>query len=135
MSEICNCVARKLVITAAALVLSTAGLGAESLDGLVDPTAPINVNIALQDVASMKGDAFGFTLPVFESYILNSVLIRSNDRIAVVNNQRVRIGDKVGPAIVRSIDAAGVLLDVNGETQSLSLYGEPVKTLIPGEGP
>jgi hypothetical protein len=135
VSEIRNPVSGQLVVSAAALLLSAACLGAESLDGLVDPTAPINVNIALEDVAEVESDAFGFIMQVFESYTLNSVLIRSNDRIAVVNNQRVRVGGKVGAATVKSIDATGVLLDVNGETQSLSLYGEPVKTLIAGEGP
>ncbi len=107
-------------------------IGAEDLEGLVDPTAPINMSIALEDVGSVGiGDA---AMPGFASYTLNSVLIRSADRIAVVNNQRVRVGDRVGAAIVNSIDAEGVLLDIDGELTPLSLFGEPVKTLITGDG-
>lgn len=135
MSETCSRKSYKLLASATALVLAVACQAAEELDGLVDPTAPINVSIALEDVGSVESDVFGFVRPLFESYTLNSVLIRSNDRIAVVNNQRVRVGEKVGAATVKRIDAKGVLLDVNGEPLSLSLYGEPVKTLIAGDGP
>lgn len=122
----------KLLSGAAALVLAATCHGAEDLAGLVDPTAPINVSIALEDVGSVDTD--GAALPGYESYTLNSVLIRSADRIAVVNNQRVRVGDRVGAAIVSSIDAEGVLLDIDGELKVLSLFGEPVKTLITGDG-
>lgn len=117
---------------ATALLLAASCLGAEDLEGLVDPTAPINVSIALEDVGSVES-ATGAILSLFESYTLNSVLIRSNDRIAVINNQRARVGDRIGAAIVTSIDADGVWLDVDGEPKALSLYGESVKTLITGE--
>lgn len=122
-----------LWLAGAMLMPAVIAVAAEDLAGLVDPTAPINVSIALEDVGSATNAEFMAPLP--EGYTLNSVLIRSSGRIAVVNDQRVRVGDRVGAAIVSSIDAAGVVLDINGETTVLSLYGEPVKTLILGDGP
>lgn len=102
-------------------------LAADDLAGLVDPTAPINLIVSLADQDS------GVVTPMFEIYRLNSVLIRDNDRIAVVNGQRARIGDMVGSARVSRIDNAGVVLVVNGESRELTLYGESVKTLVSGE--
>lgn len=115
-------------LTLAAGLLPAAGLqAAADLDGLVDPTAPINVTVSLAEQAAAIQ-----LLPQLESYKLNSVLIRNGDRIAVVNGQRARIGDMVGAARVTRIDQNGVLLVVNGEVQTLALYGEPVKTPVAG---
>lgn len=123
----------KLGAGTAAFVLAAACNAADDLEGLVDPTAPINASVPLEDAG--ETDAAGLALPLIERYTLNSVLIRNNDRIAVVNNQRVRVGDRIGAATVSSIDEDGVLLDIDGETTALGLYGKPVKTLIVGEGP
>lgn len=102
---------------------------AEDLTGLVDPTAPLHMSApASGDAAPAAG---GSLLSPGVSYQLNSVLIRSNDRLAVVNDQRVRVGDTVGTARVAAINNDGVILEINGETRSLALFGAPVKTLVP----
>jgi len=126
---VCNCLRLKLVT--GLLSLAAMPLLADDLEGLVDPTAPLNMSVTL--VATDSGSA-GFSLPQFENFRLDSVLIRNEDRIAVVNGQRVRTGDYVGSARVTAINQAGVMLDVNGAPRILELYGAPVKTLVAGEG-
>jgi hypothetical protein len=123
-----ECLRCCLLSCVAGLLPASAVLAAEDLSGLVDPTAPLNMTVVLDNV-----DRDSALLPLLESYTLNSVLIRNNDRVAVVNGQRARIGDRVGSARVSRIDQDGVVLVVNGETRVLSLYGEPVKTLVVGE--
>ena len=44
--------------------------------------------------------------------------------IAIINNQLVRVGENISGAIVRSIEQDGVLLDLNGQTIQLSMYGD-----------
>lgn len=102
---------------------------AEDVESLRDPTRPLNF---------MPGEESTGTLiegleNVFSSFRLNSVLIRDQDRIAVINDQRVRVGDQVGRATVTGIDNTRVVLDVDGEARVLELYGAPVKTLVAGE--
>ncbi len=116
---------------AAVLLLAALPVLADDLEGLVDPTAPLNMSMALSGVDS--ADLGSMQLPLFERYELNSVLIRENDRIAVVNGQRLRVGDAVASARVSRIDQDGVILEINGEPRVLALFGEPVKTLVAGE--
>ena len=101
---------------------------AEDLIGLVDPTMPLNWSPSGSDADAAAMD--GQLLSGVVSYKLNSVLIRNNDRLAVVNDQRVRVGDRVGTARVAVIDNDGVIIEINGETRSLALFGEPVKVLV-----
>lgn len=62
---------------------------------------------------------------VFE---LQSVLLSSQRRIAIINGQRVSVGDEIDGALVRAIDAGRVVLDHQGESLSLSIsvrsYGD-----------
>lgn len=113
---------------AAVLLLAALPVLADDLEGLVDPTAPLNMSVALSGVDST--DLGSMLLPQFERYELNSVLIRENDRIAVVNGQRLRVGEGIGTARVTRIDQNGVILEINGEPRVLALYGAPVKTLV-----
>ncbi len=117
---------QRCVVAVLAVLALAPCLAADALIGLVDPTRPLDFNAGMQDI----NDSDAQVLSGFVSYRLNSVLIRPNDRIAVVNGQRVRIGDMLGAARVAGIDQDGVILDINGEATVLALYGEPVKTLV-----
>jgi hypothetical protein len=119
------------VAAAGVLALLAGNIVAADLEGLVDPTAPVYLGVGLPGAPGDVVD--GGILARLDVYSLNSVLVKNNDRIAVVNNQRVRIGDRIGAATVMGIDGTGVTLDVDGETRVLGLYGEPVKTLVAGE--
>lgn len=116
-------------ILAAPLLLL--GLGLTSWDArsemvngedLVDPTAPF---LLRADSNMPLINAFA----LFNSYEVSSILIRSDMRIAVVNSQRVRIGDRVGNADILSIESDRVTISLNGETRDLMLHGSSVKSL------
>jgi hypothetical protein len=92
---------------------------------LVDPTMPLSIAIVPEAVTDRGFDLLGG----FETYELNSVLIRSADRVAVINGQRVRAGDRVGTARVAAIESDHVTLNVNGKIERLELYGSSIKTL------
>lgn len=100
---------------------------------LVDPTAPLNMSVSADIEAGGNGildlDIFG----AFTSYELSSVLIRAEDRIAVINDTRVRVGDTVGSATVASIEADHVTLNIDGEIETLQLYGNSIKTPVHGD--
>jgi MSHA biogenesis protein MshK len=58
-----------------------------------------------------------------ETSKLRSIRISPDDRVAVIDGRPVRIGDRVGDAVVVAIDLAGVRLqDARGEIL-LTLYG------------
>ena len=102
----------------------------------VDPTAPL-----FTPAADDEGGLFEFfdnplddLVGALRGYELSSILIRAEDRIAVINEQRVREGDKVDDATVISIDKDAVTLSVDGETQVLELYKTSIKTVAGSDG-
>ena len=52
-------------------------------------------------------------------YRVNAIIVSDERRIAIVNGQRVGVGDALGDATVVSISKAEVILDVDGSRQSL----------------
>lgn len=117
-------------------------LGATQDDELlVDPTMPLNVQVAGDssdensgfDIEGGVSAAGGLFSGLFNSFELSSVLIRGDNRIAVINEQRVHEGDSIGNATVTSIEADRVTLNVDGETEILELYENSIKTLVKGD--
>lgn len=100
---------------------------------LVDPTAPL-----VMTTQALEEDGLSFLpsglLAGAGGYALGSILIREEDRIAVINDQRVRVGESIGNARVTAIEPGGVTLNVDGQLQTLELYTSSIKTLIEGEG-
>jgi hypothetical protein len=116
----------------AASMLSGAQAAATNDELLVDPTIPLGLVIGPE---GGEGDGEGSfdLLGMFTSYELSSVLIRAEDRIAVINEERVRVGDSVGGARVTAIEPGHVTLNVNGKIETLELYGASIKTLVKGD--
>ncbi|QKK02566.1 MAG: GspB domain-containing protein [Pseudomonadota bacterium] len=56
-----------------------------------------------------------------QPYRLQSVLISPQRRIAVINGQRVQIGDRLGSARVNAIEPDGVVLEAAGNQRFLTL--------------
>lgn len=119
--------------------MTGSALGATQDDQLVnDPTVPLNIAFSDSDAGANSDDRslidmlsdFAGLGGAFVSYELNSVLIRAEDRIAVINGERVRVGDKVGSATVASIEADQVVLNVDGEMQTLRRYKNSIKTPV-----
>lgn len=104
---------------------------ADVIDGeeLVDPTRPIFVN---QSSATGEDDAVLDMIRrvVPSSYDVSFVRASSSAPIAVINDQRVTIGDTIGGATVVAIDRNGVTLSINSEERRISLFGTNVKTPV-----
>jgi MSHA biogenesis protein MshK len=60
-------------------------------------------------------------------WVLQSILLSSDRRIAVINGTRVREGDRLGSAKVVRIADSHVLLKTGGTTLTLRLLPETVK--------
>jgi MSHA biogenesis protein MshK len=108
----------------AGLLLCAASLGAVQAalgQSLADPTRPPNVT-AGRDNEELEPPANQ----------VQSVLIARGRRIAIVNGTTVRVGDKLGDAVVKSISEAGVVLQYSDHAETLKLLGDikrrPVRT-------
>lgn len=103
---------------------------ADVIDGeeLVDPTRPIFVNrsSSVEDDAVL--DMIRRVVP--SSYDVSFVRASSSAPMAVINDQRVTIGDTIGGATVVAIDRNGVTLSINSEERRISLFGTSVKTPV-----
>ena len=112
------------------LLLSAPGIYAAEA-GLVDPTSPL-----LQKWQEVSGSGLNATglgqeiLGLFSSYSLKSILIRDNERIAVVNDERLHIGDEIGRVRVAAIETRSVVLEGDGNVRVLTLHEQTIKTRI-----
>jgi hypothetical protein len=106
---------------ASALVAAFAALAAlqAGAQALVDPTRPPNAPAGDADVMIPSGPQ------------LQSILIASNRRLAIINGATVSLGDMLGEAKVVRITASEVTLQRGEETEVLKLYPgidkQPVK--------
>ena len=112
-------------LATAALVM-TNQVFAEVIDGeeLVDPTRPFTFNVVGDDQNDFL-DRFLDVLP--SSFEVTFVRAGSSSSMAVVNDQRVTVGDVIGGAEVIAIDRSGVTLLIDGEERQIRLYGTNVK--------
>lgn len=98
-----------------------AGLASCALaEALRDPTRPLDYNPGTQSV----------------DLELNSILIGSDRRFAVINGQQLRENEVIansGGVRVRRIQARSVALEQGGKRWTLSLAGEPVRRTRPTE--
>jgi hypothetical protein len=124
-----------IVIALSVAVAAHNARAAEIDEELVDPTRPLVLPVVQGADDDDEGGGFGFGLfdEVFTTYELSSVLIRGDVRIAVINGERVRVGEKVGSARVTAIESDSVRLNVDGNIQTLELYKNSIKTLVKGD--
>lgn len=116
---------RKLTISALLFTLSLAGHAfAEVIDGeeLSDPTRPF----LLREVDNSSVLDLVITV-VPASYDLSFIRASSSSPMAVINQQRVTIGDVIGGAEVVAIDRSGVTLRINDKEKRISLYDVSIK--------
>lgn len=118
---------RKILVGISALITSTAF--ADVIDGeeLVDPTRPFSINIRVQQDTGIA-DPSRTVVP--SSYDVSFIRASDTSPIAIVNNQRVTLGDMVGGAEVFAIDRNGVTLLINDEEQRITLYRSNVKSAV-----
>lgn len=103
----------------------------ESIDGetLKDPTRPLFFSQTATGVDDEVLDMISGVIP--SSYDVSFIRAGSAP-MAVINNQRVSIGDEIGGAKVVAIDRSSVTLSVNDEERRVSLFDTSVKVPRPG---
>jgi hypothetical protein len=122
------------LLAAAALMLSMQSL-ADVIDGeeFRDPTRPL-----FADPGSADTDPAMSMIQAVTTTNFNVTFIRASDSnpLAVVNNQRVSVGDTVFGARVEQINRSNVVLSVNGQEQVVSLFesvARPSRSAAPAE--
>lgn len=100
---------RAIIIT----VFVAAGGTAMSADDPTRPPSPAEIQAWF---AGDSGDGRSA-----ESWTLQSVLIADTRKVAVINDQRVQVGDSVGGADVVDIEPGRVVLAHDGEQISLTI--------------
>lgn len=124
--------AMKNILLIGMLMQATALVNADQIDGeeLVDPTRPLFFSRVGSGEASVEVmNMIRNVLP--SSFEVSFIRASSTSPMAVVNSERVTIGDSIGGASVVAIDRSSVTLSVNGEERRISLYGDSVKSPAP----
>lgn len=119
---------RLRLTTALGALLSSSLATADIIDGedLADPTRPI-YSAAVS--SPEDGDVMDMSRNVVPSSYEVSFVRASNTRpIAIINDQRVTVGDVIGGATVVAIDRNGVTLSVNEQERRINLFGNGVKS-------
>ncbi len=89
------------------------------VQALPDPTRPSDyAPLDVSEPASAQANA----------YRVSAIRISSAGRVAIVNGNPVRSGDQLSGAIVRAIEADGVVLDIRRERIKIPLINFRVKT-------
>lgn len=83
-----------------------------------DPTEPPNYSA---DISKAR------TTESITSFVLDAVLISENTKLAVINNNIVKVGDVIGDEKVKSIDPYSVTLVGEQGEVVLHLFGSPIK--------
>ena len=109
-----------LLITA---VVQVSQSMADVIDGeeLVDPTRPFY----LESSGQFPDEPSRVVAP--GSFEVSFVRIGSSSAMAIVNSQRVTIGDVIGGATVVAIDRGGVTLMVDEQEQRVNMYRNDIK--------
>ena len=124
-----------LRLTGAVLIgaLTVPGVAADVIDGedLRDPTRPLLVEQEEPEersVADSLLDRFRAAVPT--EFEVTFVRAGSVSPMAIVNDQRVTIGDVIGGATVVAIDRNSVTMEVDGLQLEVSLFGNSVKSPV-----
>ena len=96
-----------------------------SLQALEDPTRPPTAEIKTNFVSIQKSQQSRWTL--------NSTLVSSGRRTAVINDQAVSQGDRINGAIVVSIEPSTVRLREKGREVTLVMLQKNIKSLSHSE--
>ena len=113
------------------LVLTLGGgkVAADVIDGeeLVDPTRPFYFEVA----ASGETEALlDLRSAAVVRYDLSFIRASDSSPVAIINGQRVTLGDVIGDATVVAIDRSSVTLLINEEERRISLYSYSVKSPV-----
>lgn len=100
----------------AVCALGVAAGAATRAEGLPDPTRPATLNISAAPVEASEPE------------LQLEAIMRSGERhLAIVNGRLVRVGDRVGTALIRDIDADGLRYAIAGRERVAKLPGATLK--------
>jgi len=118
---------RKIALTWFAAAVAAMSFAIAQAQVLIDPTRP--------PMAIAKPGAVEEAPPATQ---LQSILISSRRRVAVINGNTVALGDRIGDARVVKITETEVVLKTGEETEVLKMYPgmekQPVKRGSAGRG-
>jgi hypothetical protein len=119
---------RRLIALTASLLLCNF-VQAEIIDGeeFIDPTQPLTA-LRAEDGAANLSALFRNIVPA--SYDLTFIRAGNTNPIAVINNQRVTIGDVISGATVTKISRSTVTLAIEDNEQVIGLYDTSVKRAV-----
>lgn len=110
----------KLMLQGIAVIMGVIATGPVGAEPLLDPTRPPG--------AAMSGENGGEIEPA--GPVLQSVMLSSGRKMAVISGQAVRVGEKFGDAtLVRVSDQEAVLRAGDGAMQVLKMYPAVEKTV------
>jgi len=109
------------------------GVAADVIDGeeLIDPTRPLLVELAKVPEEEAGGSLLDmFRAATSTEFEVTFVRASSRSPMAIVNDQRVTVGDVISGATVVAIDRNSVTMEVDGLQQEISLYSTNVKSPV-----
>ncbi len=121
-----NCL--RISLLAISLLGNAQIVRADIIDGedLVDPTRPINLSANTSSGVSIPRPV----ISLFQAnYEVSFVRAGSTSPMAIVNDQRVTLGDLVGDAEVVAIDRSSVTLRIAEQEQRISVFDTSVKSV------
>lgn len=119
------------------LLMSAVSAQAEMIDGedLKDPTRPMGVSASMaaegngRGVGSLLAGLLGGATDLLSGgYTVSFIRAGGTDPVAMINDQLVRAGDRVGEAEVVSIDRDRVSLRIDGEVREIMGFDSSVKS-------
>lgn len=104
----------------------SAALQSQIIDGeyFRDPTQPAASTQAARE-------SLGVSTAVTANFIVNFVRSGGSSPVAVINQQRLHVGDRIEGALVTEIRPGSVVLNINGVEQELSVFQQSVKQPVP----
>ena len=91
---------------------------------LVDPTRP--ASYSAQDFVQQK-----VTSPSHREWTLNTTIISSYQKLAMINGKRLAIGDDINDAILLDIDHQKVKIRYKGKVITLTLHNSFISEVKP----
>lgn len=105
--------------------------GLERFRGLVDPTMPLQLSLRGVDETGLGIRSSGASRRLGADYKLSAILFRGDEPSAIVNKQRVAVGESIDGAEVIEIQRDGVIMLKGIDRFRVALYQSGVKRMRP----
>lgn len=119
----------QITVVALTFLLVSTKTAAEIIDGeeLADPTVPL-AELLIENEGIDLSSLFQNIVP--ENFELSFIRASTTNPMAVINEQRVTVGDLIGGATVTKISRSSVTLLIQDEERVIGLYDTSVKRAV-----